>query len=133
MSCRCPREFYRSKSESGTSPCRGRPATSSSEYPKDIIIKNLLVSLIVALTIGAALPAFAGPDFQAIEQARKAHRATQIARHGDTQAPASADQNDRPSQALVLPLDHGLRAEAQARNAMAATSKIAAVDQRKDR
>ena len=110
-------------------------------------MKNLLVSLIGALTIGAALPAFAGPNFQAIEQARKAHLATQIARHGDTQAPASADQNDRPSQALVLPVDHGpraqttpwlnqqrmLRAEAQARNAMAATSEIAAADQPQDR
>ena len=110
-------------------------------------MKRLLVTLATAFTLGAALPAFAGPDFQAIEQARKAHRATQIARHGDTQAPASADQNDRPSHALVLPLDHGpraqttpwlnkqrvLRAEAQARNAMAATSEIAAVDQPKDR
>ena len=108
-------------------------------------MKNLLISLVGAVTIGAALPAFAGPDFQAIEQARNAHRATQIARHGDTQAPASADQNDRPSHAL--PLDHGpraqttpwlnkqrlLRAEAQARNAMAATSEIAALDQPKDR
>ena len=108
-------------------------------------MKRLLVTLATAFTLGAALPAFAGPDFQAIEQARKAHRATQIARHGDTQAPASADQNDRPSHAL--PLDHGpraqttpwlnkqrlLRAEAQARNAMAATSEIAALDQPKER
>ena len=110
-------------------------------------MKNLLISLVGAVTIGAALPAFAGPDFQAIEQARKAHRATQIARHGDTQAPASADQGDRLSHALVLPLDHGpraqttpwlnkqrlLRAEAQARSAMAATSEIAALDQPKNR
>ena len=110
-------------------------------------MKRLLVTLATALTLGAALPAFAGPDFQAIEQARKAHRAAQIARDGQTQAPASTDAKDRPSDALVLPLDHGpraqttpwlnkqrvLRAEAQARNAMAATSEIAAVDQPKDR
>ena len=81
-------------------------------------MKNLLISLIGALTIGAALPAFAGPDFQAIEQVRKAHRAAQIARHADTQAPASADQNDRPSRALVLPLEQASR-----------LSEVATVDQ----
>ena len=106
-------------------------------------MKNLVVSLIGALTVGAALPAFAGPDFQAIEHARKAHREAQLARHGATEAPASAVQKDQPSHALVLPLDHGpraqttpwlnkqrvLRAEAQAPTSMAGVPEIATADQ----
>lgn len=35
-------------------------------------MKKLLIVLIGALTIGAAVPAFAGPDWQLIEQGRKA-------------------------------------------------------------
>lgn len=35
-------------------------------------MKKLLISLAGVLTIGAALPAIAGPDWQLIEQARKA-------------------------------------------------------------
>ena len=35
-------------------------------------MKKQLVTLIGALTLGATLPAFAGPDFLAIERARKA-------------------------------------------------------------
>ena len=56
-------------------------------------MKKLLVSLIGALTLSITLPALAGPDWQAIEQARKAKQATKC----------SPD-------ALVLPLDHGPRA-----------------------
>ena len=74
-------------------------------------MKNLLIALIGAVTIVAALPAIAGPDFRAIEQARKAHQATRIARHGDAQAPASADRIALASHKLVLPLDHGPRAQ----------------------
>ena len=99
-------------------------------------MKHLLFTLAGALTLGAALPAVAGPDFQVIEQARIRH-AAQRAAEASTSAPRS----------LVLPLDHGpraqttpwlnkqrvLRAEAQARSAMAATSEIAAMDQPKDR
>jgi hypothetical protein len=40
-------------------------------FLKELTMKTLLVSLIGALTIGATLPAFAGPDWQAIGQARK--------------------------------------------------------------
>ncbi|PFH07776.1 hypothetical protein BCF11_0114 [Collimonas sp. PA-H2] len=35
-------------------------------------MKKLLLTLLCISTIGAALPAFAGPDWQLIEQARKA-------------------------------------------------------------
>lgn len=70
-----------------------------------------LISFTSALTLGTALPAFAGPDWQAIEQARKAKQATQMARHGDAM-PAKADGAMKcPPDALVLPLDHGPRAQ----------------------
>ncbi len=70
-----------------------------------------LITLICALTLGAALPAFAGPDWQAIEQARKAKQTTQMVRHGDAM-PAKADGTMKcPQDALVLPLDHGPRAQ----------------------
>ena len=46
-------------------------------------MKKLLISLIDALALGATLPARAGPDWQAIEQARKAKQASQFGRHGD--------------------------------------------------
>lgn len=70
-----------------------------------------LISFIGALTLATALPAFAGPDWQAIEQARKAKQAMQMARHGDAM-PAKADGTMKcPPDVLVLPLDHGPRAQ----------------------
>ena len=45
---------------------------------KEFIMKKLLNSLIGAVALSAMLPAFAGPDWQAIEQARKNKR-TQVA------------------------------------------------------
>ena len=93
-------------------------------------MKKLLVTLIGALTLGAALPALAGPDWQAIEAARKAKRTTEISRHAgpnDVQGPTAAASSPRdpyealpptaaglqkcPTDALVLPLDHGPRAQ----------------------
>lgn len=38
-------------------------------------MKSLLITLIGTLTIGTVLPAFAGPDFQVLQQSRKAHAA----------------------------------------------------------
>ena len=70
-----------------------------------------LITLISALTLGVALPAFAGPDWQAIEQARKAKQATQAARHGDAMSAAGTEGMTCPPNALVLPLDHGPRAQ----------------------
>lgn len=70
-----------------------------------------LITFISALTLGTALPAFAGPDWQAIEQARKAKQATQVARHGDATPAKGAGAMTCPPDALVLPLDHGPRAQ----------------------
>ncbi len=70
-----------------------------------------LITLISALALGTALPAFAGPDWQAIEQARKAKQATQKARHGDAMPATGTEAMTCPPDALVLPLDHGPRAQ----------------------
>ncbi len=57
-------------------------------------MKKFLITLTGVLTIGATLPAIAGPDWQLIEAARK----------------AKAAATDTPKK-LVLPLDHGPRAQ----------------------
>ncbi len=77
-------------------------------------MSKLLIVIIGALTLGAILPALAGPDFQAIERARKARQATQAERRGDTseaQAGTSSKAPSCPIGKLVLPLDHGPRAQ----------------------
>ena len=85
--------------------------------------------LISALALGTALPAFAGPDWQAIEQAQKAKQATQKAGHGDAMPAKGADAMTCPPDALVLPLDHGRprRPCAGARGVASAQGKPAAV------
>ena len=70
-------------------------------------MKKSLITLIGALTLGAALPALAGPDWQLIERARKAKQAPQDTRHDGTRV---AKSQCAPG-ALVLPLDHGPRAQ----------------------
>ncbi|HEU5297830.1 MAG TPA: hypothetical protein VFU71_23870 [Burkholderiaceae bacterium] len=62
-------------------------------------MNHLLVTLIGGLAFGATLPAFAGPDWQAIEHGRRGKQAELIA-HPATVSPT-----------LVLPLDHGPRAQ----------------------
>ena len=74
-------------------------------------MKKLLISLIGALALGATLPALAGPDWQAIEQARKAKQASQFARSGDAAERPAAGPATCPPERLVLPLDHGPRAQ----------------------
>lgn len=77
-------------------------------------MKKSLISLIGALALGAALPALAGPDWQAIELARKAKQMAQAERHGDAyegMAPTSAGPVKCPPDAPVLQLDHGPRAQ----------------------
>ncbi len=74
-------------------------------------MNKLLIALIGALTLGTVLPALAGPDWQAIEQARKAKQATQAARHGDAMPAKGTEGVTCPPDALVLPLDHGPRAQ----------------------
>lgn len=68
-------------------------------------MKRILAILICAISLSATLPAFAGPDWQAIEQARKNHRA-QVGRM-DKLTPEEKCAANR----LVLPLDHGPRAQ----------------------
>lgn len=58
---------------------------------------KFLITLAVVLTLGATLPAIAGPDLQLIEQSRKAVEAR------------AATEKGCESRRLVLPLDHGPR------------------------
>ena len=75
-------------------------------------MKKLLITLIAGLTLGTAPPTWAGPDWQAIESARKAKQAQQAARRGDAVAPqAAAGTAMCPPDAPVVQLDHGPRAQ----------------------
>ena len=71
-------------------------------------MKNLLITLIGAVTLGAALPAIAGPDFQQqliIQNAIKAKQA-------QTARVATVTSEERcATQQLILPVDHGPRAQ----------------------
>lgn len=76
-------------------------------------MKKLLPALLAAVTLGVTLPALAGPDWQAIEHARKAKQQTQTARSDEAyeaMAPTGAGPSKCPPDKLVLPLDHGPRA-----------------------
>jgi len=67
-------------------------------------MKKLLPIVMGMLVFGAMPSAFAGPDWQAIEQARKNHR-MQVAQMEKLTA------NEKcAAKKLVLPLDHGPRA-----------------------
>lgn len=69
-------------------------------------MKKLLISLATTLTLGAAWPAFAGPDFQVIEKARADRQAA------TTRVDSATGQRvNCPPEPLVLPLDHGPRAQ----------------------
>jgi len=76
-------------------------------------MKQLLLSLVTTLTLGAAWPAFAGPDFQVIEKARAARQATVAAQTASTSGVdrATGQRVKCPPEPLVLPLDHGPRAQ----------------------
>ena len=77
-------------------------------------MKKLLLSVVGALTLGTTLSAFAGPDWQAIEHARKARQMAQAERSGDAYEklpPTAAGPQKCPREASVLPLDHGPRAQ----------------------
>lgn len=67
--------------------------------------KKLITKLIGTIALSAALPALAGPDWQAIEQARK--NASGQASKMEKAAPEDKCAERR----LVLPLDHGPRAQ----------------------
>lgn len=68
-------------------------------------MKQLIVTLIGTIALGATLSAFAGPDWQAIEQARKNA-------HAQASKMEKATPKDKcDEKRLVLPLDHGPRAQ----------------------
>lgn len=67
-------------------------------------MKRLPTILICAVSLSATLPAFAGPDWKAIEQARKDHRA-QVGRM------EKLTPDEKCTERLVLPLNHGPRAQ----------------------
>ncbi len=68
-------------------------------------MKTLVTTLVGIATLGAALSAFAAPDWQAIEQARK-HAQVQ-----PVKAEAVTPMEKCSQKRLVLPLDHGPRAQ----------------------
>ena len=76
-------------------------------------MKKLLVALTGILTIGAALPAVAGADWQLIEQANKVQAQANAANMQPeaTQQPQLASVEGNPRSRIVLPLDHGPRAQ----------------------
>lgn len=76
-------------------------------------MKKLLISLAVALTLGAAWPALAGPDFQVIEKARADRHAAVAAQMATTSRVdrATGQRVNCPPEPLVLPLDHDPRAQ----------------------
>jgi hypothetical protein len=79
-----------------------------SDQFQEFIMKKSFLILVGALTLGAALPAMAGPDFQVIEKARKAQQVAASERRADTLAGKGSPNCPPPP--LVLPLDHGPRA-----------------------
>ena len=75
-------------------------------------MKKLLISIATALTLGAAWPAFAGPDFQVIDKARADRQAAVAAQAATTRVDSATGQRvNCPPEPLVLPLDHGPRAQ----------------------
>ena len=76
-------------------------------------MKKPLLSLIATIVLGASLPALAGPDFQAIEKARAAKQAAAAAQTASTTSVdrATGLRVKCPPDPLVLPLDHGPRAQ----------------------
>ena len=76
-------------------------------------MKKLLISLVGALTLGAALPAFAKPDFQSIERARRAQQAAQGEFRGasyQVSPPAAAVPLKCPPDRMELAIERGPRA-----------------------
>ncbi len=76
-------------------------------------MNKLLLTFVGTLALGATLPVLAGPDWQAIEQARQAKQASQPETHGDAQGAAGrpAAGLTCPSKRPTLLLDHGPRAQ----------------------
>ena len=73
-------------------------------------MKKLIIAFIGTITFGSSLPALAGPDWQLVEQGRKAKQASELAHRHDAEI-RMTDGKDCPPQAPVLQLDHGGRAQ----------------------
>ena len=74
-------------------------------------MNKLLIALVGSWTLIATLPAVAGPDWQLIEQARKAKQSAPSEKTGGTVATSGTGaQRMCPAEPLVLGLDHGPRA-----------------------
>lgn len=70
-------------------------------------MKTILISTALSFwALAASLPAAAGADFNIIEQGRKAKQSAQQADQGKTRGEPAC-----PPGQLVLPLDHGPRAQ----------------------
>lgn len=88
--------------------------TALNNLMKDCIMKKLLITLAGALAIGAVFPANAGPDWQLIEQARKAKSAKlqqEATQQKQNSAQTQATSANEAPKRIVLPLDHGPRAQ----------------------
>lgn len=68
-------------------------------------MKKLITTLAGIAILGAALSAFADPDWQSIDQARKHAQAQPV------KAEAATAQVQCSQKRLILPLDHGPRAQ----------------------
>lgn len=77
-------------------------------------MKKSVVLPVAVFALSGALPAFAGPDWQIIEQARRAKQAPPQVQRSDAaeaSAPFATQVAKCPPEKLVLPLDHGPRAQ----------------------
>jgi len=76
-------------------------------------MKKHLAPLLASLAWAVALPALAGPDFEVIEAGRLAAQKASQDKAGQVAGYASGADGSRqcPPQRLVLPLDHGPRAQ----------------------
>ena len=74
-------------------------------------MKKILIIVASCWTLGASLPAVAGPDFNAIEQARKAKQSAHQAEQAKTRGEPASTSSACPPGDLILPLDHGPRAQ----------------------
>ena len=76
----------------------------------EFTMKKLLIILVGSFTLAAALPTYAGADWLLIEKARKNKQtASETARVSSSRTAGA--RGDCPVEPLVLPIDHGPRAQ----------------------
>jgi hypothetical protein len=70
---------------------------------KELTMKKALITLLGVVVLGATLPALAGPDFQLIEQARKAKQERlRLAQAQQQQTPPQSDQHAQMEQMMKM-------------------------------